>query len=755
MSDARTVPASEFYAGFRKLIPIAYEPRPLLSTPWAEKNSSYKYDLGVVRHYMGSASADHMEFARVSNMVNEGFASGRLWGLRQDIEGYLKEKGSQTSRPAMQFPMFTPMMSRMLGLLSQVEVYGRAESIDPNAEARKEKYMNQVLAYSLAAQVGPMMEQAYAEMGITGNPARDAIMADRSFQDHVVDAINTFVTVLSKRLKVDELKYEVGQSLTNGGIAAIHGYFYGDYPAVEPLSMEELITDPKARRRDLSDSSYIGFRKVRDLSDLMDIHHGKLEILKQLERSQEASREGGSDGFWPWGSPVEHTLYFRDGQYITRGFIETSDGLDLVDINAVNEDTGEPLYTEEDIIDPPDNKYTRGWKGKTDTKFITKLRYCSFIPREYNPSGITLDDGNKLGDVVLSHGECDWGEVTSDQEEGVNFPVFRCSWMNINGLIVAPLTAAQTPQRVMNIVTSDIVHRLSKAGGRSPVFDKRALAGQSVYKVGIQLKEGDPIEIDSLHAGSVSNALGYAGEGLDKNIFLEFDMIDKLKQVNESLTHLYDQNFGGSGSANELVGVKRLQWQQTSLAQHPYIEALRITFSQTYQWMANTVRRKMLRTPWALERIVGEQKMKVFEALGDMQTEEVKVEVKLGPDAAAIRQAVNETVMGEWLPTQLVDTATAAEIYGSSTFEQAIELMKRFNADRAEAMAQQAEAEAAAAPIQAAQQRDLELGAQENAMYDKMMEMGLEADKVNAKSEMPFRSAIAEHAKPQPEMATG
>ena len=156
---------------------------------------------------------------------------------------------------------------------------------------------------------------------------------------------------------------------------------------------------------------------------------------------------------------------------------------------------------------------------------MTKLRYCTFLPREYNPVGKEMRDGTKCADVVLASGEYEWGETNPSQQESVNFPIMRCALMNISGMIVSPLTAAQTPQRVMNIVTSDVIHRLSRSGGRSPVFDKRALAGQSVKKVAIDLKEGDPIQVDSIHAGSVSNAIGFAGEGLDDNIFKEMDQV--------------------------------------------------------------------------------------------------------------------------------------------------------------------------------------------------------------------------------------
>ena len=112
------------------------------------------YDLTNSRHYIGRVSSDQVDFMRACAAINEGFASGVLWGLNADVQGYLMDKGRATGRQPMSFNMFTAMLARHLGLLSQVEVNARAVSSGYRAKSRREGRMAQAVAMSRGAQSG-------------------------------------------------------------------------------------------------------------------------------------------------------------------------------------------------------------------------------------------------------------------------------------------------------------------------------------------------------------------------------------------------------------------------------------------------------------------------------------------------------------------------------------------------------------------------------------------------------------------------
>ena len=342
-------------------------------------------------------------------------------------------------------------------------------------------------------------------------------------------------------------------------------------------------------------------------------------------------------------------------------------------------------------------------------------------------------------------------ETDPMRTNSIKYPVKMGTWMNIGGYIVSPLTAAQSPQRIMNIVSSDIVDRLSKATGRSVVLGKRALAGggTTAKQAAQNLKNGDPIQVDEAISGSVGNAVGIAGEGLDPNIFKEFDLLNQLKGIVESVTQLYDSNFGAQGSANELVGVKRLQWQQASVAQHPYHEAVRLILKQVYEWLANTGRKKLLRYPAVLEDMVGEKAAKALLAMRDLDTEQVRVQVVLAPNAEQVKQATTEMILMQLYPAQLIGAEDVGQLLGNAYPEQAYAASARFTKDRAMAQQQQAEQQQKATAIGALDAKEAQLAQNENDLYNKILDMGIKSDATNAKSEAPFRQAISEHMKPQ------
>lgn len=715
------------------------------------------YDLTNSRHYIGRVSSDQVDFMRACAAINEGFASGVLWGLNADVQGYLMDKGRATGRQPMSFNMFTAMLARHLGLLSQVEVNARAVSSGYRAKSRREGRMAQAVAMSRGAQSGgDMVKQAYAEMGITPNEMEARSMVEDNIQDPIINAINNIMIHGAEVVDLKGVRKHIGQSLSMSGLGAVHCYFNGSRLCLDPLSHDEVIWDPLARKYDMMDSEFVTVTKLKSVPELMELYHGSREDLKRLEAAVKAGGKDDNRMNWKEGMPRLFVNYYKDGDWVERGYVEGPNGPEIVVIDEVDPDTGKPRYTKSDVITPPENRWTREWKGETDKKFVVKGRYCAFIPREYNPSMPDNMTGvSKPQDLVLASGECDDIEVDPDRNDSVKFPVKMGCWMNVQGQIVSPLTAAQGPQRVMQIISSDLAHRISKAHGRSVVLGARSLAGgkMTVDQAASNLKEGDPIQVDEAITGSVQNAIGIAGEGLDPNIDKEFAILTQLKSVQESVTQLYDHSFGAQASANELVGVKRLQWQQTSIAQYPFHEAVSSIMRQVYDWLANPARRMMLKNTSLLEDIVGEDGLRWLLSMQDIDTEQVHVTVELAPDAQAVKQAVDEMVMQQLFPAGLLGPVEAAESLGKSSPEEVYALARQYTRDAMAAQqqaAQQAQTEQAVAALD---EREMELMKQENETYNKALDAATKADSTNMKGDMPALSGQAKQMFPEkPEM---
>src|SRR5690606_34950479 len=116
---------------------------------------------------------------------------------------------------------------------------------------------------------------------------------------------------------------------------------------------------------------------------------------------------------------------------------------------------------------------------------------------------------NGNGDLVLAGGKVFPQEVNPDDTYGKGFPIKMTSWMRIAGHPVAPITAARSPQRFMNQLTTDLIWRLRNSGGKSVIIDTDAMAGSTMdeAEINIALKEGKPINLKSAITGGLANAV--------------------------------------------------------------------------------------------------------------------------------------------------------------------------------------------------------------------------------------------------------
>ena len=381
-------------------IEIAPEERPSLDTP----DKGEEYDLACSRHYLGRTRAIYINFIRMCTAINEGFASGLLWGLQPDIQSYLMDKGSQSSRQPFQFNLFTPILARQLGILSQIDVYARAESATQKATSRREAYIMRAKALSTGmAAGGENVRGAAAAMGVPTDPYKAEVMAEQNFQDEVIEGINSITTITAVDCDMEMIRKQIGQSISNSGLGAVHCYFNGPKPVLEALSPSEVIWDINARRPDMADGEFVAVCKLKSIQDLMEIYPNKKEVLKKLEEAVRTGRaDGGTLASWPQDMPRPFITYYKDGDYVTRGFIEGPNGPEMITVGELDPDTQEPRYTEADLIDPPSNFDTKDWKGKTDRRFVVKGRYCVFIPREYCPSTYnkTNSEYTKPSDII-------------------------------------------------------------------------------------------------------------------------------------------------------------------------------------------------------------------------------------------------------------------------------------------------------------------------------------------------------------------
>lgn len=731
---------------------IAPTPRPDRTIPESQKDEKYHAECG--RHYLGRQETLYSDWFRIMAAINTGFANEQLWGMPEDKELFLMNKGRSTTRRALRSPLIRPMVTRLVGQLSKMSVAARAEAVTQLAKSRREEFINQAVLFARAAQAGSEMAMAMESLGVTPDEKEAEDMANSSYQDKFVKATNSLLTMISQKNRLEDMRKSIGEQIALSGLAAAHAFVHGNDLRWEFLQYDEVGWDTAAVKPDMTDGEYCFAFKLIPVTTLAERFQPKADQIRALDQmTKTPSGDYDPQRKWPGEYPRVATVYWKDMKYVTKGFVEGPFGPELVDIDAKDPDTGKPLYKESDLIDPPETMFTKSWSGKTDRRAVEVVRYCTFIPYEYQPTGTGKMEPqsvrDKSGDMVLDWGEYPLQEFDPDDVYSVKFPIKFSTWSYLSGFVVAPVSAAVSPQRVLNQVLSDVVWRMSKAKGGSRILDKNAIvsAGMNVKEALFNLAEGDDIVIDGHALSGIPQSIGHAEGGLDRGFAEMVNMVDVLRQMAEKSTGIYEENYGAPGSANELVGVKQLQLQQASIMQQPFTDAVQRLFEQVHQFNAQAGRQWYIRHPWVLEDMVGTDGLDVLDASGDMQYEQFRVEVKLALNSDEVKQASDNMAL-QFMQMGLLDQASVAKLLGRSYPEDVYDAARLYTEEAKAAAMAQAEAQAQAQQDAAMAQEEMMLAQQEMDQYNKLADVALKGEQLNQKAQQPVAQALSEHLKP-------
>ena len=724
--------------------------RPDRTTPESEKDEAYHEKCW--EYYLGKTNTEFMNWYLANAAINQAFANDQIWGLPEDKEMFLMDEGEPTGRRALKSSLIRPMVTRLVGQLSQASINARASSDTQRARTRKEDAKKMAVLFARAAQQGPEIAMAMQQAnGVGPDEGKADQDAEESYQDMLIPPINSLLTMCANDSDFEKLKKLFGERLSISGAAAARAIVRGSKIYWEPLEVDEVFWDTSAKQNDVSDAEYIGCRPLKTVSSLCEEYQPSKDKIKALDELTKKGGQGETAGSWPNLLPRPHTIYWRDQKFVTRGFIDSPEGPILVTIDEINPDTKKPYYTEKDLIDPPENRYTANWTGKTDRRCIEVVRYCTGIPKEYAPSGEGKENVvSKRGNLILEWGLYELQEVDPDQSYAIKFPIKMSAWANTGGYIISPITSAISTQRVKNQVLTELVWRMSKADHPSTVIDKLAItsAGQNEKKVLRNLKEGNPIAVMSSHLGGVNNAIAKTAGGLDRGFFDFFGLLGELQKIAESSTGIYGENFGEPGSDRKLVGVQQLQLQQASVMMQPFLDAIQELFKQMHQFNAQAARQFYIRHPWVLEEMVGTNGMEIIMQSKDMELEQFRVGIELSINDKQVKEGTDAYIMQQY-QLQMLDAETAGELLGNSYPEDVNNAIRRYTKQAKQAAIAQQQEQQQALMAEGIAQEEAMLDQSEAELYNQELDAALKVEQIDQKANQPQMQAMSEHLKPE------
>jgi hypothetical protein len=350
--------------------------------------------------------------------------------------------------------------------------------------------------------------------------------------------------------------------------------------------------------------------------------------------------------------------------------------------------------------------------------YVDLWRYCIFIPAEV--TGISLG-GNRIGDIVLEYGVLPYQEPDMYQPTNMVVPYKVGIWLYDDGEVVAPVTVAINPQRMINRFLSVLENQLNNSGGSGPILDKDVLdevGGQE--EATISIKRGKPLYISGKGMG-VQNSVGQYNATVKESTLILSNLIQNYKQGVEEVTGVNDAMKGGN-TPDQLVGVMQLALQRGAIGQQPFYGAMQSIFQGCDQAIITSGKRLYIDNETELLDMIGGDGVATFRLSKDIRNESFRAALKIGLDPDLERRETDSMILtyaqlgllDENRVSNLLGRASAEDVYMAlREFNREKQEMKRIAAKQAEAQQQQAQqAQAAGIALQvdqAAQDRAVDL----------------------------------------------
>jgi len=418
---------------------------------------------------------------------------------------------------------------------------------------------------------------------------------NNTYVDKYVKNINRLIEFSSKYNDMEEFQVKIAESMAFAGIGVIEEYKHGQHLRKDVVEPEEFFFDRNARRNDLQDAAYMGRVHMMTAPDIYERWQGvTLDERKAIEsylstESNVNNPYGTNQSNSNTGNSVPvYKTFFMDDMHREAGYVEDEFGQPyLVYLNEEDQFSDGKVYTEADLIDPPENEQNKKlFKGKKKRKVVVGvLRYCFFIPGEainYNVAKVGSHNP-KYRDIVLEWGPYEYQENQWMDLSRNRYPLKAYCWAYIDGEVLSPIDDVINPQRFMNRIMSAVEGQVNNSGGAGLVYDKDMIDdSDDELEIMSNAYAGKPIGIRTRGKG-VPNTVSTYDNTTKNGTYNMFGLLPTIQQLMQSITGINEGLKGESTGSDQLVGVTQLMIQRGSLMQEPFYNAIARVFVQSHQ----------------------------------------------------------------------------------------------------------------------------------------------------------------------------
>jgi hypothetical protein len=374
-------------------------------------------------------------------------------------------------------------------------------------------------------------------------------------------------------------------------------------------------------------------------------------------------------------------MYWKDIETEEYGWVRDKYGYPY--FTEVN---GDSNYKDKDLIDSPLGDKDKNLKvgQKKTVIYVDVLRYCTFIPQEE----IGAPQGE---DIVLEWGECPYEEKYKYDPSSTSFPYKCYTWEYDKGEIISPIDNAINPQRFVNRMYSIAESHVNNARGTGTVIAKDAVdprdGEETIHR---NVNNSKTIFVDTARVGSVANAIGTYGSGVNSSILNIYEVAREMQNAMAEITGINDAMTGTQGASDALVGVVEAQIQRGSLVQEPFYYALTSILGQAYQHIATVGKQILYDNPRRAAIVLGDGGYEMLSVTEDMLNEDFRVFVERTESEPQANASANNLIF-TLVQAGLLDSFRASMLFNRATPDQVAKGMREYQIELRQAKNEQSQ----------------------------------------------------------------
>mgnify|MGYP001591948549 CR=1 FL=1 len=631
--------------------------------------------------------ANHM-----NSLINRAFFRGNQWIFEDDLEMFLRDvSGTLRNRIRLKHNIIKPVVRQFIGNAIRTNFDYTAIPISRQATTRREQRLNNLFNLTDLRKEFPNFEKVLKDKFPIGETKEETEeMFNTDYVDELALSINYLIQNVMESNNFEMLKILFSENLALDGIGNLFEEEYNGDMVFSVIQSKNFIFDTSATLPDLSDAIYKGHFGIYGIPNVGEVYQPPKEVLDEIIAVSSArsgfmgaiSNPTMYSGVYNLSESIGKCpifkLFWDDYKISNWAIFMNEDGFEC--LHEVEKKQGS-YYTPENIIIPTYENLVEFMKGnRTKNVIQSETRFSEFIPPEFmtNPNSNQKVSPDNM--VVLKYGVLQYSNNDSIYRNRAYFPYKNYCWKYDSGYIMSPVDDLIDPQRKINRLESIAEHRINNADAKGTAIDKNALDGKEgeEAKIREEMAQGKTIFLDGNDMG-INQAVGTYGVGITDEPFKIQGVIKETKAITLEGVGVNENILGTGGGYRVSSTAVNSNVQQGMLMQEDFYYSINNVWQESCNAIAKRGKMIYLKNKKKLSVKVGDNFMRAIELDSDAAIEEFRIFIKRTENASDLISAGNETLMF-FVGNGLIDQETFSKHYGSSTPNEAIYAMRKYQA---------------------------------------------------------------------------